>query len=73
MSTDTRTIADRVAAVQRGGRPTTEQERYAATALLTDMLAAAAKHGVTLTDFDWVADLPAIAIDAVRAQDHAAA
>jgi hypothetical protein len=68
MSADSkgRTPADRVAAVQRGGGPVTEEQRAAAAALLADMLAAAGRHGVTLDDLDWVADLPGACLDVVR-------
>jgi hypothetical protein len=61
-----RTVADRIAAVKRGGGPVTDEERAAATALLTDMLTAAASHGVTLDDLDWVTDLPGACLDVTR-------
>lgn len=68
--TDTkgRTLADRVAAIKRGGAPITEERRTAATALLADLLAAAARHGVTLDDLDWVTDLPAACLDVIGTQ-----
>lgn len=59
-------LGARVAAVQRGGGPVTEEQRAAATALLADMLTAAEEHGVTLDDFDWVTDLPGACLDVVR-------
>jgi hypothetical protein len=65
---DTRTPADRVAAIHRGGDPVTDEQRATATALLTDLLAAAEKHGVTLADFDWTVDLPGGCLDVVRAK-----
>jgi hypothetical protein len=65
---DSRTPAERVAAVHRHG-PVSDSARAAATALLTDLLAAAAKHGVTLTDFDFVVDLPGACIDVVLAKE----
>ena len=65
---DTRTLADRIAAVRRGGDPVTAEQRAAAEALLTDMLAAAERHGVTLRDLDFVVDLPGGCLDAIRAK-----
>ncbi|MFK0294818.1 hypothetical protein ACIQU6_30700 [Streptomyces sp. NPDC090442] len=59
-------IADRVAAVTLHGAPLTDEQRAAATALVTDLLAAAAAHGVTLEDWDMVLDLPAGAVDVIR-------
>jgi hypothetical protein len=53
-----RTLAERVAAIERGGDPVTEDQQDAATALLADLLTAAARHGITLDDFDWTVDLP---------------
>ncbi|MFG2098912.1 hypothetical protein [Streptomyces sp. NPDC048612] len=62
-----RTLADRVGAVERfGPAPVTDQQRAAATALLADLLAAAERHGVTLDDLDWVADLPGVCLDVIR-------
>jgi hypothetical protein len=66
---DSRSPAERVAAVHRHGAPVTDQQRAAATALLTDLLTAAGTHGITLADFDWVSDLPAACLDVVRAKD----
>jgi hypothetical protein len=66
--TDTRTAAARVAAVHRYGDPVTEQQRAAATALLDDLLATAARHGVALADFDLVVDLPGGCLDVVLAK-----
>ncbi|WP_037603806.1 hypothetical protein [Streptacidiphilus rugosus] len=53
------------AAAARRAVPGTEQDKAAATALLTDMLQAAAKHGITLDTFDWVTDLPGTCYRAV--------
>jgi hypothetical protein len=61
-----RSTGDRVTTVKRHGRPVTETEHGAAVRLLDSLLDAAADHGVTLDDLDWVADLPAICLDAVR-------
>lgn len=66
---DTRTLSDRIAAVQRGGPPLTPQNRYDATALLRDLLAAASKHGVTLDDIQAVDDLPGVCVDVILAKD----
>jgi hypothetical protein len=63
-----RTVADRVAAVHRHGDPVTDEQRSAAQALLTDLLEAAARHGVTLDDFDWTVDLPAGCLDVILAK-----
>lgn len=65
---DTRTPADRVAAIHRYGDPVTEQQRDAATALLADLLAAAEKHGVTLADLDHAVDLPGACVDVILAK-----
>ncbi|MFD0214304.1 hypothetical protein ACFVH9_35785 [Streptomyces hirsutus] len=63
--TDTRTLADRIAAVQRHGAPLTDDERAAAEQLLADMLAAAGRHGAALADFDWTVDLPGGCVDVI--------
>lgn len=64
-----RTPADRVAVIQRGGPwPITDVHREAATALLVSLLDAAATHGVTLDDLDWVTDLPGACLDVVLHQ-----
>ncbi len=65
-----RTLADRVAAIGRGGPPVTSEERAAAVALLAELLAGAAKYGVTLDDFDWTVDLPGGCLDVVRAKNR---
>ncbi|MFI6109734.1 hypothetical protein [Kitasatospora sp. NPDC051164] len=57
-------------AAQRRTTPGTEEQKAAATALLTDMLRAAAQHGVTLDTFDWVADLPGHCYAAVVSPLH---
>ena len=61
-----RTPAERISAVQRYGDPMTDQERNEATALLEDLLTTAARHGITLEDFDGVVDLPGGCVDAIR-------
>lgn len=61
--------ATRIAAVHRYGPPITDEQRAAATALLTDMLAAAEAHGVTLADFDDAIDLPGGCLDVITARD----
>lgn len=66
---DTRTLSDHIAAVHRGGPPITQQNRYDATVLLRDLLAAASKHGVTLDDLGYVADLPGVCVDLILAKD----
>jgi hypothetical protein len=63
-----RTTADRIAAVQRHGDPITDQQRTEARLLLESLLLAAAGHGATLDDFDWVADLPGACLDVVRSK-----
>lgn len=67
---DTRSLADRIAAVQRA-TPLSDDERAAAEQLLADMLAAAGRHGVTLTDFDWTVDLPGGCVDVILARRRA--
>lgn len=67
---DTRTLADRIAAVQRHGTPPTCAQRAAAQQLLADMLTAAARHGITLEDLDWIADLPGTCLDAILAKSR---
>ncbi|WP_042365694.1 hypothetical protein [Streptacidiphilus neutrinimicus] len=60
------------AATRRPAQARTEQDKAAATALLADMLQAAAKHGITLDTFDWVTDLPGTCYRAVaRCRDLA--
>ncbi|MEU1778121.1 hypothetical protein ABZ545_01385 [Streptomyces abikoensis] len=65
-----RSTGERIAAVQRSGRPATDDENTAATRLLDAMLDAAADHAVTLDTFDWVADLPGACLDAIRHQSR---
>lgn len=60
--------AERVAAVRRAGGPVTDEQRAAATALLTDLLEAAARHDVTLDDLDYAVDLPGGCLDVVLAK-----
>lgn len=57
------TPAERVAAVYRFGTPAGPAVTAEAVALLEALLAAAAGHGVTLADFDWVIDLPGGCLD----------
>lgn len=47
---------------------TTSHQRQQAEQLLTDMASAAELHHVTLVDFGWVGDLPAMCVDVVLAQ-----
>jgi hypothetical protein len=61
-----RSTGERVAAIQRGGSPTTEAQHTAATRLLDALLDAAADHDVTLDDLDWVTDLPGACLDVIR-------
>ncbi|MFI0914326.1 hypothetical protein [Streptomyces abikoensis] len=61
-----RSTGERVAAVERFGRPATDDELTAATRLLDAMLDAAEAQGCTLGTFDWVADLPGACLDAIR-------
>ncbi|MEU3521834.1 hypothetical protein ABZ770_42515 [Streptomyces sp. NPDC006654] len=70
MTTDSkgRTLAERVDSVHRHGAPVTPEQRAAAEALLADLLEAAARHGVTLDDFDWTVDLPAGCLDVILAK-----
>lgn len=68
--TRARTHAERIAAVHRGGPAITEQQRAAATALLTDMVAAAERHGVTLDDLDATVDLPGGCLDVIRSKSY---
>jgi hypothetical protein len=63
-----RTLAERVAAIHRHGDPVTDTQREAAAALLADLLEAAARHGVTLDDFDFTVDLPGGCLDVVLAK-----
>jgi hypothetical protein len=66
--TDTqgRSTGERIAAVTRHGRPISPAEHGDATRLLDSLLDAAADHGVTLGDLDFVADLPGACLDVVR-------
>lgn len=63
-----RTPADRVAAIKRHGDPVTSAQRAAATALLQNLLEAAAEDGFTLDDFDWTIDLPGGCLDVILAK-----
>ncbi|WP_371634481.1 hypothetical protein OG693_39760 (plasmid) [Streptomyces sp. NBC_01259] len=48
-------------------RTATAQQRYDAAALLRDVLAAAARHGVTADDFARTVDLSAVCLDVIQA------
>lgn len=65
---DDRATGERIAAVERAGGPITAQQRADATALLEDLVSAAAPHGVTLADFDWVTGLPEACVDVILQQ-----
>lgn len=65
-----RTLADRVAEIRRHGDPVTAEQRAAAEQLLASLLAGAAKHGVTLDDFDWTVDLPGGCLDVILAKSR---
>ncbi|MFF3420986.1 hypothetical protein ACFYW9_41090 [Streptomyces sp. NPDC002698] len=67
-----RTPEQRVADTVRAGSFVTQGQRDRATLLLTDLLAAADRHGVTLDDFDWSIDLPGGCLDAIVTKDHGA-
>ncbi|MEU8623178.1 hypothetical protein [Streptomyces sp. NPDC048623] len=60
-----RNLAQRVASVQRASQPTAEQVEKA-TGLLQALLEASAKYGVTIDDWDWVADLPGACRDVMH-------
>jgi hypothetical protein len=64
-----RTLADRIANVSRATKPTAS-EADRARLLLADLLATADRHGLTLDDFDWIADLPGVCVDAIRMHDR---
>ncbi|MER5371443.1 hypothetical protein [Streptomyces sp. NPDC002722] len=63
-------IAARIeaAAARLGGPAVTPAEQADAAALLRDMLEAAHHHGVGLALFDYVADLPQMALMVVRSK-----
>lgn len=67
-----RSTGERITAVRRGGSPTTDAQHTAATRLLDVLLDAAADHGVSLDDFDWVADLPGACLDVIHAKARTA-
>jgi hypothetical protein len=66
--TDTRTATDRIAAVRRHGQAAPAEQQTAAAELLADLLAAAARHGVTEDDLAYVTDLPGACLDVIRRQ-----
>ncbi|MFI8398729.1 hypothetical protein ACIGG5_00565 [Streptomyces sp. NPDC085463] len=61
-----RHLAQRLATVQRHGTPPTATELDEAYDLLVLLLTAGAKYGITLDDWDTVADLPATCRDLIR-------
>ncbi|MCX2179932.1 hypothetical protein KV205_05220 [Streptomyces sp. SKN60] len=61
-----RNLAQRIAAVRRGGTPPTAAELDEAYDLLVLVLAAGARYGLTLDDWDWVDDLPGTCRDLIR-------
>ncbi|WP_405749995.1 hypothetical protein OHA19_10510 [Streptomyces sp. NBC_00012] len=61
-----RSTGERITALTRSGHPVTNAEQAAATRLLDALLDAAADHGVSLDDLDWVADLPGACLDVSR-------
>ncbi|MFI8767304.1 hypothetical protein ACIGN6_20650 [Streptomyces sp. NPDC053792] len=65
-----RTLAQRIVAVRRGGTPSTADELDRAHDLLVLLLAAGAKYGLTLDDWDWVDDLPGTCRDLIRHKRH---
>lgn len=65
-----RTLAERVAAIQRYGDPVTAEQRAAAEQLLASLLTAAEQHGVTLDDFDWTIDLPGGCLDVILSKSR---
>ncbi|KUN28850.1 hypothetical protein AQJ23_07975 [Streptomyces antibioticus] len=68
---DLNDIARRIAsaAARSAQRPTAAQKADAAS-VLRDMIQAAASHGVTMADFDDVADFPGLAIQLVQSRDE---
>ncbi|MFF3265311.1 hypothetical protein ACFYWO_39885 [Streptomyces sp. NPDC002932] len=60
-----RSTGERITAVKRA-TPLTDTHHTAATHLLDALLDAAAAHGVTLDDLDWVDDLPGTCVDVIR-------
>lgn len=64
-----RSTGERVTAVRRA-TATTDAEQTAATRLLDVLLDAASLQGVTLDDFDWVADLPGACLDVIKHRDR---
>jgi hypothetical protein len=64
--------AHAIATITRGDVPVTGSQRVAAIALALDLLATAARHGVTRADLDGVTTLAGAAVDAILARDRAA-
>lgn len=60
-----RSTGERVDAVKRT-TPLTDSQHARATRLLDSILDAASAQGVTLDDFDWIADMPGVCVDATR-------
>ncbi|MGA4978073.1 hypothetical protein [Streptomyces cinereoruber] len=65
-----RTLAQRITAVRRGGTPPTAAELDQAHNLLVLLLAAGAKYGLTLDDWDGIDDLPGTCRDLIRHKHH---
>jgi hypothetical protein len=63
-------LADRIRAVRRHGAPITGEQQAAALALLEDMLAAAARHGITADDLGLFCDPPGIAVNLVLSKQR---
>jgi len=61
------TSANAIATMTGGQEPVTAQQRKAAFALALDLLATAARHGVTRVDLDGVMTLAGAAVDAILA------
>ncbi|MFI8888246.1 hypothetical protein [Streptomyces sp. NPDC053813] len=66
--TDPNYVRDRITEAAAEA-PVTEDQTVAAYRLLYDLMGAAWKHDVQLSDFDRVADLPAICLRVARTLD----
>ncbi|MFI8911759.1 hypothetical protein ACIGW4_09090 [Streptomyces sp. NPDC053513] len=65
-----RTLAQRITAVHRYGTPPTAAELDQAHDLLVLLLAAGAQYGLTLDDWDLLADLPGACRDLIHHKRH---
>ncbi|MFF0426971.1 hypothetical protein ACFYUJ_21470 [Streptomyces sp. NPDC004520] len=65
-----RNLAQRITTVQRHGTPPTAAELDEAYDLLVLILAAGAKYGLTLDDWDGVDDLPGTCRDLIHHKRH---